>query len=162
MNATESGVDYRALAEFRRELRKFLAFSEKAAAAAGLTGQQHQALLAIRGLSQGGEMGLGELADILLKRHHSAVELVDRLVRLGLVQRLADPADGRRARVRLTAAGAEKLRALSAAHVKELAGIGPALREMLRPFDRAPAPAGRKASTLDLARRGGAIAGDKN
>lgn len=126
--------DYRALAGFRRELRKFLAFSEQAAAAAGLTGQQHQALLAIRGLSERGEISVGELAEMLMLRHHSTVELVDRLARLELVARVADAADGRRVLVRLTPTGEEKLRELSAAHMQELAAIGPALTEMLRPF----------------------------
>jgi DNA-binding MarR family transcriptional regulator len=142
MNA--DGVDFRALAEFRRELRKFLAFSEKAAAAAGLTGQQHQALLAIHGLSERDQMPVGELAEALLLRPHSAVELVDRLVKLGLVARAVDAADGRRVLVRLAPAGEEKLRGLSAAHMQELAAIGPALSEMLRHFERAhPAPSAK-------------------
>ena len=151
MNAPNDGVDFRALAEFRRELRKFLAFSEKAAAAAGLTGQQHQALLAIRGLSERGEMSVGELADALMLRHHSAVELVDRLARLELVARAVDAADGRRVLVRLTAAGEKKLHGLSAAHMQELAAIGPALTDMLRPFKRAR-------SSLDSGRSRGAFA----
>ena len=136
MNAAESSVDYETLAEFRRELRKFLAFSEKAAAEAHLTGQQHQALLAIRGLSRRGEMSIGELAEILLLRHHSAVELVDRLAILELVERGVDPADGRRVLVRITQAGEGKLYALSAVHAKELAAIGPALTKMLHSFNR--------------------------
>lgn len=142
MNA--DGVDFRALAEFRRQLRRFLAFSEKAAAAAGLTGQQHQALLAIRGLSERGEMSVGELADILGLRHHSAVELVDRLARLDLAARAVDAADGRRVLVRLTGAGEQKLAGLSAAHMQELAAIGPALSEMLRRLEPAPPLAGKK------------------
>lgn len=125
-------VDYEALARFRRELRRFLAFSKKAAEEEGLTGQQHQALLAIRGLSQCGEMSIGELADILLLRHHSAVELVDRLAKLELVARNADPDDGRRVLVRLTDSGARKLRALSAAHKRELTAVGPSLTEILQ------------------------------
>ncbi|GLS21811.1 MarR family transcriptional regulator [Labrys miyagiensis] len=126
-------IDYAALAQFRYELRKFLAFSENAAVGAGLTGQQHQALLAIRGLSPG-ELSISELAEILLLRHHSVVELVDRLVKLGLAVRVADPRDGRRALIRLTPLGEEKLQALSSAHLKELASIGPALTLMLQPF----------------------------
>jgi DNA-binding MarR family transcriptional regulator len=146
VSAPDEGVDFRALAEFRRELRNFLAFSEKAAAAAGLTGQQHQALLAIRGLSERGEMSVGELADILGLRHHSAVELVDRLARLRLAARGADAADGRRVLVRLTPLGEEKLHRLSAAHMQELAAIGPALSEMLRRFERAAALPAEKGS----------------
>jgi DNA-binding MarR family transcriptional regulator len=138
MSNANDRVDYAALAQFRHELRKFLAFSENAAVAAGLTGQQHQVLLAIRGLSQHGELSIGELADILLLRHHSVVELVSRLGKLGLVRRAVDPADGRRVLIGLTAVGEERLHALSAAHVKELASIGPALTQMLRPFDEPP------------------------
>lgn len=135
MRDPETGIDYAALARFRRELRKFLAFSEKAAADAGLTAQQHQALLAIRGLSTAGELGVGELAGILMLRHHSVVELVDRLGKLGFVERIVDPADGRRVLVRLTPAGDEKLKALSSAHARELAAIGPELTRLLKHFN---------------------------
>ncbi|CAM5777124.1 MarR family transcriptional regulator [Labrys miyagiensis] len=128
----QQGPDYETLARFRHELRKFLAFSETAAGAAGLTSQQHQAMLAVRGLSRDGALSIGELAEILILRHHSVVELVDRLGKLGLVERIADPADGRRVLVRLTSSGEDKLHALSSAHMKELAAIGPALTEMLR------------------------------
>jgi len=136
MKTPGDGVDHKALAQFRRELRKFLAFSQNAAATAGLTEQQHQTLLAIRGLSEHDEMPVGELADILMLRPHSAGELVDRLVKLGLVERAVDAADGRRVLVRLSPAGEEKLVGLSAAHMQELAAIGPALTQMLRSFER--------------------------
>ncbi|MGO4335122.1 MarR family winged helix-turn-helix transcriptional regulator [Labrys sp. KB_33_2] len=126
--------DYAALARFRHALRKFLAFSEEAAAAEGLTSQQHQALLAIAGLSQGGALSIGELAEILILRHHSVVELVDRLGKLSLVERMADPSDGRRVLVRLSEAGRQKLQALSETHLKELAAIGPTLSELLQAF----------------------------
>ncbi|WP_454812683.1 MarR family winged helix-turn-helix transcriptional regulator [Labrys neptuniae] len=126
--------DYAALARFRHALRKFLAFSEAAAGAAGLTSQQHQALLAIAGLSQGGALSIGELAEILILRHHSVVELVDRLGKLSLVERMADPSDGRRVLVRLSEAGRQKLQVLSETHLKELAAIGPTLSELLQAF----------------------------
>ena len=126
--------DYAALARFRHALRKFLAFSEEAAAAEGLTSQQHQALLAIAGLSQDGALSIGELAEILILRHHSVVELVDRLGKLGLVERMADPADGRRVLVHLTETGRHKLQTLSETHMKELAAIGPTLSELLQSF----------------------------
>jgi DNA-binding MarR family transcriptional regulator len=74
----------------------------------------------------------------LLLRHHSVVELVDRLGKLGLVVRVADPTDGRRALIRLTPLGEEKLRTLSSAHIRELASIGPALTRMLQPFHAKP------------------------
>lgn len=127
-------VDYLALAEFRYALRKFLAFSEDAAAGAGLTSQQHQALLVIK--ARGGSNGVpvGVLAERLLVRQHSAVELVDRLSRLGLVSRNPDPHDRRRVLVALTAEGEDRLSTLSQAHLAELRAVGPALAEILSVF----------------------------
>jgi DNA-binding MarR family transcriptional regulator len=112
--------DYRALAEFRHALRQFLAFSEEAAAKAGLTAVQHQALLAIKGMSGTGQVSVGELAQWLGVRHHSCVGLVERLVGLGLIGKRADPRDGRRVVLRLTARSERKLAALSAVHRDEL------------------------------------------
>lgn len=127
-------VDYATLAEFRYALRKFLAFSEDAAAEAGLTSQQHQALLVIK--ARAGENGVpvGVLAERLLVRQHSAVELVDRLSRLGLVGRNPDPHDRRRVLVALTAEGEDRLSTLSQAHLAELRAVGPALAEILSSF----------------------------
>src|SRR5580704_10048231 len=88
--------DYAALASFRRSLRSFLAFSEQAARQAGLTPQQHQAILAIRGLGSDKGMTVGDLANHLLLKHHTAVGLVDRLVRAKLVARTPDDRDRRR------------------------------------------------------------------
>lgn len=115
-----SDADYRALAEFRFALRGFLSFSERAARAAGLTPQQHQALLAIRGYSGAERIRVSELAERLLIRHHSAVELIDRLSRLGLIVRASDPADRRRVHITLTPKARRKLNGLSAAHIEEL------------------------------------------
>src|SRR5215469_11314344 len=72
-------ADYERLAEFRYLLRRFLIFSESAAVAAGLTAQQHQALLAIKGAGSMADLTTGALAERLGIRHHSAVGLVDRL-----------------------------------------------------------------------------------
>jgi len=134
--AQDGTVDYVALADFRYGLRKFLAFSEDAAAEAGLTSQQHQALLVIK--ARGGEKGIavGLLAERLLVRQHSAVELVDRLSRLGLVGRNPDPHDRRRVLVSLTEEGEERLRALSQSHLAELRAVGPALAELLASFEK--------------------------
>jgi DNA-binding MarR family transcriptional regulator len=112
--------DYRALAAFRRSLRAFLHFSEQAARAEGLTPAQHQLLLAVKGTDSPGPPSIGDLADSLKLRHHSAVELVDRAVGAGLVQRRQDPDDRRCQRVVLTATGDRKLAALSALHRQEL------------------------------------------
>jgi DNA-binding MarR family transcriptional regulator len=112
-------ADYEALAAFRRGLRGFLAFSEAQARTAGLTPQQHQALLAIRGRSSR-TLTVGELADDLILKPHSALELADRLVGAGLVNRNADPSDRRRVALTLTPRAEELLAALSAAHLAEL------------------------------------------
>ena len=135
MTQAKARIDYKALALFRQELRKFLAFSESAAAEAELTGTQHQALLAVRGLSENGRMSVGQLAEALLLRHHSAVELIDRLCKLGLAERASDPDDGRRVLVSLTREGERKLEALSAAHARELSTIAPTLIAALRDFN---------------------------
>jgi hypothetical protein len=85
-NPPARNVDYEALARFRYQLRRFLSFSETAANKAGLTPQQHQALLAIKGFSSVAPLSVGELAEFLLVRHHTAVELVDRMTKLRLLE----------------------------------------------------------------------------
>ncbi len=124
-------TEYEALAAFRRALREFTAFSADAARKTGLTPQQHQALLAIKGAPGRETLGIGEIADTLCLRPHSAVELVDRMADLGLVQRHADADDHRRVRVGLTTAGKDVLAQLSAQHLRELQAIGPGLARML-------------------------------
>ncbi len=122
---------YRTLAAFRHALRQFLAFSEEAARAAGLPPQQHQALLAIKGHARGDAMSVGDLAEHLLVRHNSAVELVNRLVGARLVVRAADKEDKRRVTLALTAKAEKILAALSAAHLAELKRSGPLLVELV-------------------------------
>ena len=129
-------VDYKALAQFRFELRKFLAFSEAAARRQKLTPQHHQALLAIKGFSGDGAATIGNLAARLLVRHHTAVELVDRMARLGLVVRVADPTDGRRSLIKLTSDGERRLRKLSQLHLRELKAVSGPLTRMLASFRR--------------------------
>lgn len=131
-----SQADYEALAAFRHALRGFAAFSEAAAHTRGLTPQQHQALLAIKG-SPGGAPAVGDLAEHLLIRPNSAVELVDRLERMGLVQRQSDPEDGRRVQVTLTTEAEQVLHDLTAAHVRELRAIRPTLLRLLERFAEA-------------------------
>jgi DNA-binding MarR family transcriptional regulator len=111
--------DYGRLLGFRDGLRAFLRWSEDQARAAGLTPAQHQLLLAVRG-HEGGDPSVGDVADHLLLRHHSAVELVDRAERAGLVVRRADPADQRVVRVHLTALGRRRLESLARANLEEL------------------------------------------
>jgi DNA-binding MarR family transcriptional regulator len=127
-------VDYEALARLRYELRKFQAFSSAAATKAGLTPQQHQALLIIRGFSDREPVSIGDLAKYLLIRHHTAVGLVDRMTKLELISRVVDAADARRVLVKLTREGERRLQKLSEIHLKELQAIGPTLAGMLKPF----------------------------
>lgn len=126
-------ADFIALSKLRYELRKFLAFSEAAAAANGLTPQQHQVLLAIKG-SPDDVLTVGEIADRMLLRHHSAGELVSRLERMGLVSREHDPRDRRRINIRVTELTEAKLRLLSGAHLDELSATGPLLSTLLEHF----------------------------
>ncbi|NUR12023.1 MAG: MarR family transcriptional regulator [Bradyrhizobium sp.] len=128
-------ADYTALAQFRYQIRSFLAFSEAAAAKQGLTPTQHQALLGIKGFVRPGPATVGDVARFLLIRHHSAVELIDRLAKLGLVSRLADPDDARRVRLKLTRKGEQKLQALSRKNLEELRrAASPALSRLLKSF----------------------------
>jgi DNA-binding MarR family transcriptional regulator len=125
--------DYRLLSEFRYQLRCFLEFSEAAAARAGLTSRQHQALLAIKGAREGAIPSVGYLAERLRIRHHSAVELVDRLAEGRLITREPDPEDRRRVRLKLTPTADEHLASLSANHLAELSRLRPSLLELLLP-----------------------------
>lgn len=119
--------DYQALAEFRYQLRRFLHFSEEAARSVGLEPQQHQLLLALKGLPEGRAATVGELAERLQIQHHSTVELINRMVERGLIERSRDEVDQRRVNVRLTGNGDEVLRKLSLLHQEELRTTGPAL-----------------------------------
>ena len=131
--------EYQALAEFRRNIRSFLHFSEQQVRGQGLEPQQHQLLLAIRGLPDGTSATIGELAARMLLKHHSMVELVDRLERHGYVRRSTSRQDHRQVLVRLTTAGASVLRRLSLAHHQELETAGPALAKALQRLMRATA-----------------------
>lgn len=124
--------DYQDLAEFRYQLRQFLHFSELQARDHDLEPQQHQALLALKGLPAGKRPTIGELAGRLVLRHHTAVELTNRLESAGFVRRQPDPEDGRQILVLMTPQGAAKLRSLSLAHRDELLVKGPELARSLR------------------------------
>ena len=128
---TEKAVNYRALAELRFELRKFLSFSEVAARKAGLEPQQHHLLLAIKGIAQGSQPTVGELAKRLHTRHHSVVELIDRLEARQLVSRRKSVQDRRQVRIELTPEGEQILEALSVQHRAELETAGPELLDAL-------------------------------
>ncbi len=128
--------EFERLLGLRDGLRRFLRWSEDEAKVVGLTGPQHQLLLAIRG--HGSPPSIGEVADHLLLRHHSVVELVDRAVLAGIVGRMGDAEDHRVVRLELSPAGEAKLAALATTHLEELSR----LRARLDPlWDQLPAPA---------------------
>ena len=124
--------DYRGLAEFRYQLRHFLQFSEVQAREHGIEPQQHQALLALKGLPAGTPPTVSELAKRLVLRHHTTVELINRLELAGFIKRQPDPADGRQILLHVTPRGTAKLRSLSLAHRDELRVKGPELTRALR------------------------------
>ncbi|MBO0845292.1 MAG: MarR family transcriptional regulator [Nocardioides sp.] len=126
--------DYARLLTVRSGLRRFERWSAEQAAAHGVTPSQHQLLLAVRGHAGADpEAGLtiSQAADYLLIRHHSAVELIDRCERAGLVERSRDRDDHRVVRLRLSAAGEQLLADLSEAHLEELSRLTPLFESML-------------------------------
>jgi DNA-binding MarR family transcriptional regulator len=139
-----SDAEFEQLLALRTGLRRFVHWSEEQARSAGITPAQHQLLLAVRG--HPGEAGptIGELAGYLLLRPHSTSELIDRAVSAGLVTRTPDPGNASIVRVALTALGADKLRGLSAAHLQELAELGPTMRTLwkaIEQFEQSRTPA---------------------
>jgi DNA-binding MarR family transcriptional regulator len=130
-----SDAEYRRLLEFRTGLRRFLRWSEEQAQAAGVSPAQHQLLLAIRGQPDSVGPTIGDVADSLLLRHNSAVELVDRAERAGLVRRRQDRNDHRVVRLELTARGAETLGRLTAVTLEELDRLSPRLRPVWSGLD---------------------------
>ena len=119
--------DYARLAGFRYSLRKFLRFSEDAAGAVGLTGQHYQAMLVVRACPEDRWLTIADLAQQLLIKHNSAVELVDRLVELDLLSRQPSRQDRRKVELSLTERGRNVLAKLAALHRAELQRIGPQL-----------------------------------
>jgi DNA-binding MarR family transcriptional regulator len=126
-----SAGEYRALAGFRYHLRRFLHVSELIAAGAGIEPQQHLLLLAIKGLPEGRTPTVGEIAERLQVRHHSAAELIDRTEARGFVRRERGERDRRQVLVRLTRKGDVLLRRLAERHRAELRAIGPDLTSAL-------------------------------
>lgn len=124
--------DYEALSEVRYQIRRFLNFSEAAARAAGLEPQQHQLLLAIKGLPAGQTPTISACAERLQIQHHSAVELVNRTERQGLVSRRPSPDDKRAVALSITPHGDFLLRELSLAHRNELRSAAPSLVRALQ------------------------------
>lgn len=136
--------EYRALAEFRYNIRKFLRFSEKAAREAGIEPQQYQFLLAIKGMPDGTRATVGELAERMQIQHHSTVELIDRMADRGLVVRKRASDDRREVLVQLSTRGDKLLRDLAIHHRNELREFGPGLTQALR---KLMATSGRSSSS---------------
>lgn len=126
-----ANLDYQALAELRYQIRCFLRFSEQAARTAGLEPQQHQLLLALKGLPRGKKATVGALAERLQIQHHSTGELVDRLAARKLIRRYRSRVDRRQVFVRLTTNGERILRDLSLYHLQELQSVGPSVVKIL-------------------------------
>ena len=123
--------DFERLLEFRVTLRRFQRWSQDQAQAAGLTHVQHQLLVAVKGHPGNKAPTIGDLADYLLLRPHSTVELVDRAEAAGLVERTPDHDDGRVVRVRLTGAGDLVLQKLTRAHLDQLHDLAAVLNEFV-------------------------------
>ncbi|HEY1408574.1 MAG TPA: MarR family transcriptional regulator [Promineifilum sp.] len=126
-----SKTEYETLATFRYALRQFMRFSETAAREAGITPKQHQALLAIAGFPNRDQIMMSELAERLQVRHHTTVELIDRLAAQDLVVREPGMEDRRQVYVSLTEQGKEVLARLTATHREELRRVGPQLNLLL-------------------------------
>ena len=127
-----SKEQYEVIAAFRRRLRQFLRFSEQAAAGVGLTPQQHQLLLAIKGFPGREWATVTELAEALALRHHSVVGIVDRSCRIGIVARRPHAEDHRFIEVALTPRGEQVLEALTQSHLDELKRLVPTLKALER------------------------------
>jgi DNA-binding MarR family transcriptional regulator len=122
-----SKTDYETLAKFRYALRQYLHFSEEAVRKAGITLQQHQALLFIIGFPGREQITIRELAERLQIQHHSAVGLVNRLEEQELVERKQNQQDRRQVLIGLTDKGANTLEGLASLHWEELRHLGPQL-----------------------------------
>jgi DNA-binding MarR family transcriptional regulator len=148
MEHSITSTDFEALAQLRYQIRRFLYFSEQAAQSVGLEPRQHQLMLALKGLPKNVRPRVGELAERLLIRHHSAVELVNRLSALGLVRRHQRREDRREVLLSLTPSGEKVLEKLSIHHRDELRIQGPALIAALRRAIRTNKTVGSSSKTV--------------
>ena len=124
--------DFKAMAELRYQIRRFLRFSENAARQAGIEPQQHQLMLAVRGLPESLKPTIGVLAERMQLQHHSTVELIDRLVDRAFLCRLRATDDRRQVLVKLTHEGEKFLKTLSLHHLQELQSAGPKFVKILQ------------------------------
>ncbi len=151
MGKTIGAVDFRALAEFRYQIRRFLIVSERIARSAGLRPQQYMLLLALKGLPDSLEPSILVLAERLQIRHNSTVELVNRLASRGLVRRCRSGSDSRKILVRLTSAGSSLMHRLVQRRYDELVSSQPMLVASLK---RIITIAGNKAAKSEPHNRG--------
>jgi DNA-binding MarR family transcriptional regulator len=119
--------NYKAMAEFRYQIRRFLRFSEQTAREGGLEPQQYQLLLTLKGMDDDAVPKIGEIAQRLQIQHHSTVELVDRLVRRGLIRRRRSDSDRREVLLELTPRGDKVLQDLAIRHWAEYRSMAPDL-----------------------------------
>lgn len=131
-------AEYKILGDFRRAIREFLAFSEEGAIAHGITAQQHQALLAIRAHDGPEPITVGELAEALLIKSHSAVGLVSRLVERDLIERKESPEDRRRALLALRPKGAQVLETISLRNFGKINEAADILERMIHTVRQLP------------------------
>lgn len=140
IEVTEARSRLKSLAEFRFQMRKFLNFSETASERCGIPAQQYQLMQVIAAMPEGQQASITYLAERMILRHNSSVELVDRAERAGLVRRESDPKDMRRSLVQLTPQGQEILERLVAEHLRELAPLCEHLIHALRDLQGAVEP----------------------
>lgn len=144
--------DYRRQADFRYAIRRFSAYSERQAHAAGITPQQHLLLLTLRGHPSYPIVTVGDVADRLQIRHHSASLLIERAVQRGLLARGEDPTDRRKALISLTDRGAEILEQITVANRRELQGLDAEVfglrTSLLRAFDPVALPDEQESTRL--------------
>lgn len=154
-----SASDFQNLLAFRTSLRRFLHWSQTQARTVGLTPAQHQLLVAIKGHPGAYDPTISDLAEYLLLRHHSVVELVDRAANAGLVKRSRDAEDGRLTRVALTPDGEDRLSRLGPAHLDELRNLAPVLDQLVSEWaaHTEQGPATSPASGGTGAPRGGVV-----
>ncbi|HSE90516.1 MAG TPA: MarR family winged helix-turn-helix transcriptional regulator [Candidatus Binatia bacterium] len=140
MFKVSSQPNFKSMAELRYQIRCFLRFSENAARQAGIEPQQHQLLLAVRGLPDVLKPTIGVLAERMQLQHHSTVELIDRLVERGFLIRLRSTDDRRHVLIRLTRDGEEFLETLSLHHLQELQSVGPTFVKVLQSLIKEASP----------------------
>lgn len=138
MNENNSIASYRRLAEVRHQIRQFLHVSEQAARVHGIEPQQHQLMLAIKGLPEGAKPNVATLALRLCVRHDSAVKVINRLVERGVAVRHRDQENRSKVLVQLTPFGEQVLEKLKHVHVQELKTRSPELCHALQAILQSP------------------------